>query len=223
MNYNGPRPHCTILTITAAALVLTACGDDTQLGTEPLSAASPTEVAAPHRSSEATRAAPTVGATATTEPADEEAAEQEIDAAFEDLITKMDQYYANAIDLSDAEHELWGHDVMDDWPLTQLGVGELELDVYGWALHEADQVGETIILSHEVVAFETIGSLDTARSTGCVDLGELEYVNSDGDPVEIPQFAISTNRWWMIWHYIEDDSNGPWLLEAVRAAPDESC
>jgi hypothetical protein len=129
----------------------------------------------------------------------------------------MNHYYANAIDLAGPEHEPWGHEIMDDWPLTPLGIVELELDVYGWAVYEADQVGEMIILSHEVVEFETIGSLNTARSTGCVDLGELEYVNSDGDPVEIPQFAISTNRWWMIWHYIEDDSNGPWLLEAVRA------
>ncbi|WP_207781915.1 hypothetical protein [Phytoactinopolyspora limicola] len=197
-------------------LVVAACGgDDTDDDTDDTPVVEPTEDTTPELT------APPQP----TEPTEEEIAEEEIQAAFDDLIAKMDHYYANVSELAGAQDEAWAREVMADWPLTYLGAAETELEgfVHGWARHEADQIGETNVLGHQVDEFETIGLLDTATSTACVDRDGLEYVDFDGEPVDIPQPTTRSSRWEMTWHYIEQDDDGAWLLEEAVVEPDEDC
>jgi hypothetical protein len=121
--------------------------------------------------------------------------------------------------------DLVARDVIDDWPLAYLGVAETELEglVHAWARNEANQVGETTVMHHEVNEFETIGNLDTATSTACVDRGGLEYVDVNGDEVDIHQPPVTTHRWHMTWHYIELDGQSAWLLDEAEVQSDEDC
>jgi hypothetical protein len=198
----------------AVMLVVAACGGD-DVDDDIPSVAEPTEDTTPELT------APPQP----TEPTEEELNEEDIQAAFDDLIAKMDHYYANVTELAGADDEAWARDVIDDWPLAYLGVAETELEglVHAWARNEANQVGETTVMHHEVNEFETIGNLDTATSTACVDRGGLEYVDVNGDEVDIHQPPVTTHRWHMTWHYIELDGQSAWLLDEAEVQSDEDC
>ena len=211
--YSRTRRHLIAGTVGAAAiaLLLTACGDD-----EP----SPNETGSPE---------PTLTAPPTQTPEDE--ARTEIEATYNQLITKIDAYYQNASDFGGQPG--WNAELVGTWPLLR----DAELEVTNWVgyFHESgtEQVGDTVTTSHEIDALQlsdgNAGTASTATSIACQDMSGVTYETYDGQsadlPIPPPQFQV----WTMTWIFQpeaapESGVETPgWYIDTIEVAVDEPC
>lgn len=179
---------------------------------------------------------PSPPATTTTEPAitapptltEEEQAEADIQATFEQLIAAWDNFKANASDYGGTGDSTWNADLVATWPVD--GQANLELTnwVAGWRNSEIEQRGSADIRSHTIsdLRLETSAAqLRSANSTACLDLTELRFVGFDGGEPEAGFEPDQYQRWDMTW-LSRAGANGTgntWTLATIELSRNEPC
>ncbi len=179
-----------LLVAVAVAMVVAGCGgEDEETG---------------QRNSEETTTQtsdPVITAPPTKSP--EEKAEAEIIKTFEGLIADRDEYYSNASDYDAAEVET--NAPSTQWRVT--GQADLELSNWtrAWRRAELEQVGDSVIATHDVATVELSDSgSHSAQSTVCLDMRGLKVEDYEGQPADPSYEADKFQTWTMTWAYIAE-------------------
>ncbi|NED96860.1 hypothetical protein G1H11_16255 [Phytoactinopolyspora alkaliphila] len=185
--------------------LLTACNsDDDSAITDPTP-----EAETPSR--------PTLTAPPTSSP--EEQAAEELEATFREIIAAWDESKINTSDYVSSDDPGWANDLVSSWPVHLDAQIELENWTAAWGASASEQVGETIIATHDITDIEFSDDMPvTAESRACLDLTEIEIVDYDGEPAEFSYEPTQYQTWDMTWDYVDE-----WRLATIGLTVDEPC
>lgn len=212
--HRRPRRVAVCAGIAALVVLLSACSDNGD--DDPV--AEPTETSTP---------TPTLSAPPTKTP--EEQAEEEIKATFKQLIADRDEYYSNTSDYD--RDEVATNAPSTEWRVT--GQADLELSNWtrAWLTTEVEQVGDTIIATHEVTNVDLTSSdsgFYEASSTACMDLQDLSFQTYDGEPANDVFEPDTYQTWEMTWLYFpnagpDEGEEAGWYVQTIDLTRNQPC
>lgn len=213
--HRRPRRVAVCAGIAALVVLLSACSDNGD--DDPV--AEPTETSTP---------TPTLSAPPTKTPEDQ--AEEEIKATFKQLIADRDEYYSNTSDYD--RDEVATNAPSTEWRVTGQADLELANQTVGWRTAvELEQVGETIIATHDITSVDldvTDDGIHEASSTACLDSKDLSFQTYDGEPADGSFEPDRYQTWDMTWIYLPNsgpDEGDPagWYVETIDLTRNQPC
>ncbi|NEE01170.1 hypothetical protein [Phytoactinopolyspora halotolerans] len=204
-----PRMHLPFALAGIAAVVLAACTSDDD--GDPI--AEPTET---------TGEPTTPPLTSPPTPSPEERAAEDIKSVFNELIAAWDDARMNTSDYA-SENPTWATELVLDWPADMGAQDDLASWLGAWGRSDIEQVGETVIATHEIsdVELSDDGEPVSATSRACLDMTELKAVDYDGNPYEPPSEPAQYQSWDMTWNYLPPEPG--WTLLEIDLTLNEPC
>src|SRR5690606_13941843 len=120
----------------------------------------------------------------------------------------------------------WNTELVGNWSADGRANAELANWVAAWRKSGFEQVGRTVVATHDVAE---ILPKQHAQSSACLDMTDLSYQTYEGQPADLPAEPSKYQVWDMTWRYYESPSpeagieKPGWYVFSIDLVVDEPC